>query len=287
MTAPFRAIDLDTVRAFVMVADLGSFTRAAEVLDTSQAGVSLKLKRLEDRLGYRLLERTPRRVRLSLQGETFLTPARDLLAAHERALSGAAPPPKRLVLGISDHVAGPNLPHLIAQLAAHDPGLLIEVRIAMSRQLLADFDRGDLDAVILRHEGERQDGVFLGREPLGWFGAPTMRPRAAEPVRLANLAPPCGMRQIATSALDAADIPWTEVFVGGGVAAVGAAVSAGLAVAALARRAAPAGAVDVGEILGLPPLTPLQIMLHARAADPRARDALRIIQASFRSAATV
>ncbi|WP_238298663.1 helix-turn-helix domain-containing protein, partial [Methylobacterium soli] len=60
MTLPLRAIDLDTVQAFVWVADLGSFTRAAETLDTSQAAISLKLKRLEDRLGCRLLERTPR-----------------------------------------------------------------------------------------------------------------------------------------------------------------------------------------------------------------------------------
>ncbi|MFD0935088.1 LysR family transcriptional regulator, partial [Methylobacterium trifolii] len=74
---PSRAIDPDTVQAFVLVADLGSFTRAAEALDTSQAAVSLKLKRLEDRLGCRLLDRTPRHVRLSPRGEAFLPAARD------------------------------------------------------------------------------------------------------------------------------------------------------------------------------------------------------------------
>ena len=51
--------------------------------------------------------------------------------------------------------------------------------------------------------------------------------------------------------LDAAGVPWTEVFVGG-VAAVAAAVMAGLGVAALAPRMLPFGAVDVGRKLGLP-----------------------------------
>ena len=60
-----RPLDLDAVQAFVRITELGSFTRAAEVMQTTQAGISLKLKRLEDRLGCRLLERTPRHVELS------------------------------------------------------------------------------------------------------------------------------------------------------------------------------------------------------------------------------
>ncbi|HEV7439704.1 MAG TPA: LysR family transcriptional regulator [Methylobacterium sp.] len=284
MTVPLRAIDLDTVQAFVWVADLGSFTRAAETLDTSQAAISLKLKRLEDRLGCRLLERTPRHVRLSPQGESFLAPARDLLAAHERALSGIAPAPsRRLVLGISDHVAGPELPGLVARLAAIDPGLVIEVRIAASRELGPAFDRGEVDAVIVRREDDRRDGRLLAEERVGWFAAPTWRRRPGEPLRLATLAAPCGVRAVATRALDAAGIPWTEVFVGGGVLAVGAAVSAGLAVAALAGRVAPAGAIEVGEALGLPPLPASQVVLRTRLADARAREALRVVGTAFRS----
>jgi DNA-binding transcriptional LysR family regulator len=45
-----KVLDLDAVRAFVLVADLHSFTRAADALDTTQSAVSLKLKRLETHL---------------------------------------------------------------------------------------------------------------------------------------------------------------------------------------------------------------------------------------------
>ncbi len=56
-------LDVEAVRIFVTVADLQSFTRAAEALGTTQGAISVKLKRLEDRIGYRLIERTPRSVR--------------------------------------------------------------------------------------------------------------------------------------------------------------------------------------------------------------------------------
>lgn len=59
-----RNLDLSAVHAFVLTAELQSFTRAAEVLNTTQAAISTKLKRLEDHLGRQLLERTPRMVRL-------------------------------------------------------------------------------------------------------------------------------------------------------------------------------------------------------------------------------
>lgn len=283
MTIQQRPLDLDAIQAFVLVADLGSFTRAAEVLDTSQAAISLKLKRLEDRLNCRLLERTPRHVRLSPQGDAFMPAARDLLLAHERAMAGlTGAAPRRLILGISDHVAGPDLPQLLGRLAGYDPLLVIEVRIAASRDLLAAFDRGEMDAALIRREADRADGEVLAEERFGWFAAPGWQHRAGEPLRLATLAAPCGVRAVATRVLDEAGLPWTEVFVGGGVLAVGAAVSAGLAVAALARRVAPAGTVEVGAQFGLPPLPPSEIVLHARTPDARARGALRAVSAAFR-----
>lgn len=286
MADPVRTLDIDTVQAFVLISDLASFTRAAEVLNTSQATVSLKLKRLEACLGGRLLERTPRHVRLTAAGERFLPAARNLLDAHERALSGIRPvAPSRLTLGISDHVAGPELPQLLARLNAYDPSLVVEVRIASSRDVVARYGHGELDAVVARRGDDNADGEILFREPFRWFASPSFQHRAGEPLKLATLAAPCGIRALVIDALDDAGLPWTEAFVGGGVLALGAAVSAGLAVAALAQRVAPSGAVDVGESLGLPPLAGQDIVLMSRPGRREAREVLKVLAAAFRSAA--
>lgn len=279
-----RSLDLDAVEAFVRIAELGSFTRAAEAMGTAQAAMSLKLKRLEDRLGCRLIERTPRHVQLSARGAAFLEHARELLAAHDRALATFAQARQRLTIGISDHVAGPELPALIARMNAQDPQLLIEIRIGSSGDLLQSYDRRELDAVLARVHVGRSDGELLAEEPFGWFAAPGWQHRADEPLPLATLAEPCGVRAMAGRALDAAGIAWSEVFVGGGVAAVVAAVMAGLGVAALAPRMLPLGAVDVGARLGLPALARLPVLLHTRTKDGRPRDALTALSAAFRSA---
>lgn len=275
-------LDVDAVQAFVLVADFQSFTRAAEALDTSQAAISVKLKRLEDRLGEKLIERTPRLVRLSARGAAFLGVAREFIAAHERAVAGLASAPRRFTLGIADQVAGPELPILLARLHAYDSALLIEVQIEASRNLLDAFDRGALDAAIVRREDDRRDGEVLAQERFGWFASPGFEHREGEALRLASLAASCGVRNIATRALDAAGKTWIEVFVGGGMTAVAAAVSAGLAVAALAQRVAPVGVIEVGDRLGLPTLPSSEIVLHSTLSDTRSRGALRTLAAAFR-----
>lgn len=279
-----RPLDLDAVHAFVRVAELASFTRAAEAMRTSQSAVSLKLKRLEDRLNCRLIERTPRNVQLTAQGATFLDHARELMARHDRALSAFAGARRRVAIGISDHVAGPELPALIARMNAQDPQLVIEIRIGSSVPLLRSFDQRELDTVIVRRQDERGGGEVLVEEKFGWFASPDWRHRAGEPLPIATLAEPCGVRAIASGRLDAAGVVWSEVFVGGGVAAVAAAVMAGLGIAALAPRMLPFGAIDVGPGLGLPELPRLPVVLHTRIKDGRPRDALAALSAAFRNA---
>ena len=279
-----RPLDIDAIQAFVRIGELGSFTRAAEVMQTTQAAISLKLKRLEDRLNCRLIERTPRHVQLSAQGESFLEHARELLSAHDRALAALAETRQRLSIGISDHVAGPELPSLIARMNAQDPQLLIEIHIASSGELLQRFDRKELDTVIVRLNAGRTDGQLITEEQFGWYAAPSWQHRTGQPLPVATMAEPCGVRALAGELLDTANIKWSEVFVGGGVPVVVAAVVAGVGIAALAPRMLPFGTVEVGPKLGLPALPRLPILLHTRINEPRQRSALTALGAAFKSA---
>ncbi|MDE1139089.1 LysR family transcriptional regulator [Paraburkholderia tropica] len=279
-----KPLDLDAVRAFVLVAELRSFTRAADALDTTQSAVSLKLKRLESHLGRQLLERTPRVVRLAPDGHAFLGPARDLLGAHERALGTLSGGARRLSLGLSEHVADAQLARQLALLRAHDPGLVIALHLGLSAQLLTQFDERRLDAVIVRQEADeapRGDARTLFEEPLVWLAAPECPWSPGTPLPLALLAGPCAVRAAAIAALDVADIAWNEVFMGGGVAAVGAALEAGLAVSALARRVAPRTLVDVGAKFGLPPLPVSRVSLFSRVRDPRSAATLQLLASSL------
>jgi DNA-binding transcriptional LysR family regulator len=281
-----RALDVEAVQAFVLTADLKSFTRAAEAMDSTQSAVSLKIKRLEDGLGRRLLERTPRMVRLSADGSAFLGPARNLVAAHQGAVGSFGVARRRLVVGISHHVVGAELPLLLKRTSAAEPGLVLEMRVSTSREVIEEFDRGVIDAaIVLRHDNRRKGGEIVLEEQFAWMAAPDFDHHGGEPLRLAAQAAPCSVRSMALDALNAAGLPWTEVFVGGGIATTGAAVAAGLAVAALGRRVAPPGTIDVGPRFGLPPLPTRDVVLHANARDRQARNSLKTLAAAIRATA--
>jgi DNA-binding transcriptional LysR family regulator len=277
------ALDISTVQAFLLVAELQSFTRAAEALGTTQAAVSMKLQRLEVVLGKRLVERSPRAVKLTADGSAFSDHARALMDAHDRALSGQPAARQQMSLGISDHAAGPALVPLLERLHAVSPQLELAVTIGFSRDLLDAYDAGELDAVIVRQEGSRRGGEKLAVDEFGWFASPQLRWRRGEGLRLATLAPPCGVRAVAVRALDKAGIAWSEAFIGGGLTAVVAAALAGLAVAPLARRIAPPGLLNVGPAHQLPRLGSSKVMLHSRVSDHAKLAALRAVAATFRS----
>ncbi|MBP0574619.1 LysR family transcriptional regulator, partial [Mycobacterium tuberculosis] len=65
-------LDLESVRLFVLAAEYGNLTRAAEAAGTVQPVVSQRLKALEARLDRKLIDRTPRYVRLTADGAVFL-----------------------------------------------------------------------------------------------------------------------------------------------------------------------------------------------------------------------
>jgi len=72
-------IDFDGVQAFVAIADLGGFSKAARELHITQTALSRRLQKLESYLGLRLLERTTRQVRLTAVGREFLPQARAIV----------------------------------------------------------------------------------------------------------------------------------------------------------------------------------------------------------------
>src|SRR6201992_1025873 len=73
-------LNLEPIRIFVTVAEMGSFTRAADSLGIQKGRASTAVRKLEEDVGVRLLHRTPRSVQLTEDGRAFHDRARDLLA---------------------------------------------------------------------------------------------------------------------------------------------------------------------------------------------------------------
>jgi DNA-binding transcriptional LysR family regulator len=114
-------MDLDALRIFLRVAELASFTRAAEQLGMPKSRASLRVRALEDDLGTHLFQRTTRAVRLTPDGEQLLSRARRLVAeADDVAAMFHAPSTLRgrvrvdLPVNMARDVVIPRLPELLA-----------------------------------------------------------------------------------------------------------------------------------------------------------------------------
>lgn len=167
---------IQDIMAFIIVAQYGSFTRAAEFFGTGKAGVGKAVQRLETHLGTRLFQRTTRAVTLTEDGETYLEAARDamdLLNNAEGILASRKEiPGGRVRLDIPAGFGGfiiPALPRLQQQFP------LISLELSLSDKTSDAVGEGW--DVVLRVGDLPSDGEMTVRKmcdlSLGFYASPT------------------------------------------------------------------------------------------------------------------
>jgi DNA-binding transcriptional LysR family regulator len=283
------SLDIDWLRAFVCVADTRSFTAAGAALAATQSTISVRIRKLEERLDQCLLMRNPRSVVLTPIGADFLDDARRILQMHDEATMRAMGMHEKrsFEIGVSDHAAGELLPFVLATFHREKPGTQLLATVGTSRELFAGFESGRFDVVIGRNDEVGAGGQIVFAEKLAWVSSKAFSWDARDPLPLVSLAAPCSIRDIALLALASNGIPWRSVFVGTGVAAVQAAVSASLGIACLETRNIPRGCRQLGVRSGLPSLPRTQIVMRTRHRAADAEVISTALAAAFKKAARV
>ena len=271
-------LDLDLVRTFVTIADTRSFTRTGERLGRTQSAISLQVRRLEDRLGVRLLARDPRRVGLTEAGESFLPKARRLLRVNDEIIAEVTGEDLEgeVRLGAPEDFATVHLPDILGAFARAHPRVALAVTCDLTLNLLDRLQAGALDLALVKREPLGPDlGVRVWREPLVWVAADrgVLKPEVPAPLVIAPT--PCVYRRRAVAALEARGRTWRAAYTSPSLAGQHAALRAGLGLTVLPREMVPDDLVLLGEADGLPPLEDAEIaLLKARGGAPRAADRL-------------
>ncbi len=182
---------IEAMRIYVRVAELASFTAAANQLGLPKASVSAAVQQLEGELGTRLLHRTTRRVQMTQDGQVFYERSRDILDDVEELQGLFREGPTllrgRLRVDMPQVVARDTvLPHLPAFLEAH-PELEIELSSTDRR---VDLVREGFDCVL--RVGSLDDSSLIAR-PVGHYrmincASPAYLARMGTPQTLADLA---------------------------------------------------------------------------------------------------
>jgi DNA-binding transcriptional LysR family regulator len=237
-------LDLDLVRTFATIVAMGNFTRAAALLRRQQSTISLQMQRLEDSLGQRLIERSPRAVRLTAPGETFLGYARQLLDLNDEVMARLGEPAMHglVRLGTPEDFATRHLPDILARFTQAYPAVALEVTCDLTLNLIDHFRRGAFDlALIKRERAGEAGGKRVWREPLVWVQAERDFTGAKGKLPLVVSPAPCVYRKRAIEALDRARRSWRISYTCGSLAGSLAAVKAGLGMTVLPKDMVPSG----------------------------------------------
>jgi len=139
-------MDQQQLVTFERIVREGSFSRAARVLDVSQAAVSGRIQTLEAEIGGALFVRGGRRVTLTEAGETFLPYARRALAVlaegTEAARGASGGQHGRVTVGAVDSIADGLLVPVVARYRASHPQVLLSVRTGHTPQILRELADG-------------------------------------------------------------------------------------------------------------------------------------------------
>jgi DNA-binding transcriptional LysR family regulator len=188
-------MELRHLRYFVAVAEELHFRRAAERLHVAQPAVSEQVRKLEDELGVRLLERTQRSVSLTDAGAAMLDEARGVLHQAERAMAVARDASElataRLRVGYLPDSLPPVVPRALQHLQKRMPNTRVSLETGAARNLIEEVRAGRLDAAVVSLPAPT---TGLERTLLGPQSAvvamPVMHRHATEDeVDLARLAP--------------------------------------------------------------------------------------------------
>ncbi len=146
-------MDINSLRAFICVAETGSFSRASEQLYITQPAVSKRIAALESELDTTLFDRIGRQISLTESGQALLPRARHILLDIEdsrrilRNLSNQVG--GHLKIGTSHHIGLHHLPPVLRQFTARYPAVKLDLDFMESEEACKALHHGDLELGVI------------------------------------------------------------------------------------------------------------------------------------------
>jgi DNA-binding transcriptional LysR family regulator len=253
-------IPTELLRALVTVTDLRSFTKAAHALGVTQPAVSAQVKRLQQLLGYEVLDKSAPGVSLTPRGEIVVNNARRLLAVNDEILqiAGGRSAALSIRVGIPRDYAGSRLPGALAKFRERWPGVSYNVSSQGVDDMLRDLKQGELDLVlaVFAEEPKITARHIWTEEPV-WVRSSATRLDPDRPVPLVSYGEDSACRRLAVAALHRAGLDCNFVFTAHSLVSQAAAVEAGFGVMVMPRSRAVRNRLDIWDNGPLPRLPKL------------------------------
>ncbi|WAC43664.1 LysR family transcriptional regulator [Pseudomonas sp. SL4(2022)] len=188
-------MDLATLNAFIAIAELGSFSEAAERLFLTQPAVSKRIASLEQQLGVRLFDRLGREVSLTEAGRALLPRAYQILNVLDdtrRALTNLnGEISGRLTLATSHHIGLHRLPPLLRAFTRAHPQVALDIQFLDSEVAYEEVLHGRAELAVITLAPETREpvhAVAVWDDPLDFVAAPEHPLARSQAISLADVA---------------------------------------------------------------------------------------------------
>lgn len=233
-------LDIDSLRAFKTVVELGGVTRAAQKLNLTQSAVSHKLARLEERIGRPIILKNGTGFAPTSDGRSLLSYADRLIALHDEAAEHfkSSELKGHVRLGVTEDAASERLAAVLGRFRRLHPGVSLSIRVAQSLVLQEWLRAGEVDLAVTQvfAPEKEPDDRELWRQDLIWVQSTDHPVTLGSNIPFVSFDANCFYRRAAEAVLAETGRTLDVILECSSAEGVKAAVRHGLGVAMIGRR---------------------------------------------------
>lgn len=252
----------DVLRTFLAVIDLGSFTKAGQLLGRTQPAISLQIRKLEDLVGMTLMDTSGRNIVLTREGESLARYARQLLVMNDEIVARLQRKESTgsLRVGLPNDYAVAFFQKALANFWKLNQEVVLSIQCDTSEILMAMFEKDELDIAVAMFDGPPPPGlIYTWAERPVWASGGDSDAERKTPVPIVAHPEGCHYRDRMIRSLDQIGRPWRITFCSPGINGLQLAVQSGFGVTALTRRTLMRGMRVLTESDGFPPLPDIHL----------------------------
>ena len=278
-------LNSELLRTFLVVAETGSFSKAATHVFRSQSAVSLQIKQLEELLEQPLFDRHARGVELSIIGEKLVPSAQQVINLLDQTMVELKANPLRgkLSIGIPNEFGESFLATVIGRFTRDNPGVELTIQSGLSANFPAALKNKELDLAVHAVDKLTPSMHLLRQEKLHWVESGKQPVHQLKPVPVAVFDRSCWWREITLDSLNHSQLNYQIVFNSESVGGISAAISSGIAVGVLAESSINKDFAILSNHQGFPTLPDSFVVVESREnlKDSISQTMIEVIRAAF------
>lgn len=265
-------LDLEILHTFVVIIEMGSYTKASNILFKSQSAISEQIQKLEVFCDAQLLHRGRYGAKPTAIGEKMYKHAKKILSLNDNIIADIRNHDLvyELTLSITDYFMPATIASVLRGLRDQCQNIQFNVSIQSSSKMLLEHTLEQYDIALFIHlNGQRlpdnDNFMVVGHEPLCWAGSKDLSITGSAPLPIITLPKGCLLQKLAIDKLENNKISYNLSHYASSVIGMQSAIEAQLGIGCLNRSSMSKKFIDYTDILKLPALPDIDYIMYYKS----------------------